>query len=232
MEGLGFSGVFILVILISFSIIVLTIADESPRKHFKQKIRYAHGSLIHSLGKKLMKLGRSIAEEPNEREYREALECLIEQNRRIYKYSYTYLDSEFRKDYIQIEKIKHALTVVKYSFDYWKITAEHLYYLGILHKYSRCGYQDFFAKDNDKSSREYFMTEWINRKNLKNNVELLIKALNHFEITQEEWVDLGINVVYQKDLINKLDLHQYGTWNNLHNYSEEISLYTPIPGTH
>lgn len=199
---------------------IYLLAQESNREKRVEKYGEAVNKFAHMVADEVGSFAQNITESAVQKSVRLAQEDLANRNGHLYRFK-MYWDEEYLNDLLSIDdSFKNSLDILGVTAEIWDRLSRDLLYIGILRKESREIYD--YSKKNTKYSRHCTMFE-RNPGGSNHNYKMIISALQHFNISAEEWVEYGDAVVEMYDLMEKDYIRKYGiicqimpAENNLH----------------
>lgn len=101
----------------------------------------------------------------------------------------------------------HALEILGLSVERWEKMANEILYLGIIKYYS--GAPGVY-KDNIKKENRQGFIEYINREENLRFYNQFIEALQYFNISNEDWIQYGEEIIQVYNIKRNTDIEQYG----------------------
>lgn len=185
------------------------LAQDSRKETKKERYGEAIGALASMAADSVSGMAFKLTEPADKKKIRLAREKLADRNASLYRFE-DYSEEEYLKSQFEIkEDFKNVLTVLGLSEDRWRKLAENLFYIGILKRESR-EISDY-SKKNTKSMRVHILYDWEKKEGiLSYTSKYLFKALRHFNIKEEEWIEYGDTVVDMYNLMDLPDMEKFG----------------------
>ena len=198
-----FTAVIIVIVVIYF------VAQTSKKETKREKIGDAVGIIAQSTANKVAEIANSIVEPEDKKKIREAEESLAHRNWSLYNVKYYSSSKNYIEQLLTVDdSFKKALDTLGLSAERWKEFGIHIFYVGVIKHLSRDSSDQ--SKKNSVQIRKSIINDWCNESLLKDECELLKKALSYFHISEEEWIKYGDTVIEMYNVNDIKDIEKYG----------------------
>ncbi len=189
-------------------VVIWMVAQNSKKETNREKIGDAVGTIVKSTANKVAEIANNIAEPADKKKIREAEEFLAHRNWSLYNVQYYSSSKNYIEQLLTVDDyFKKSLDTLGLSAERWKEFGIHIFYVGVIRHFSRD------SSDHTKKNEEYIRRSIINdwsHNSLKEECELLKKALSYFHISEDEWIKYGDTVIEMYNVNDIRDMDKYG----------------------
>lgn len=201
---------FIVTIILILLFLIYLASLGSTKKTKRERYGEAVGNLAKSAANSISHIAYNLTKPADKKRYDKALEVLAVKNTLIFrKPLFTrkgYLESCFEID----ERFKKALIELNLSEERWKKLATELLYLGLIINLSR----DRSGNKETEDYRNNIINEWRYESSgdfWQIVAEYLLKALNYYNVSEQDWIKYGDSVVGMYNLTERNpDFEEFG----------------------
>lgn len=198
----------VLILIVFPAVLLFFISTTSEEDGFFERIGQAINNLLRVTTGYITRFISTITEPRKKKARRLAEEQLAYKNRLIYlTRNGSRFKQEFERSLNVDESFKHTLDVLGLSEDDWENLAMQLFYISQI-KYLSRSHNDY-SLSNSKADREAIL-KWSEDKLLHNHYEVLIDALNYFDIPLQEWIEIGDAALSAHGVFDSRLIREYG----------------------